>query len=174
MLLRAFSMIYPPSNSVCLPCAFVDLIALSIVCHVLALRRRMCVSDVKYPLEPRKQEETHPHPPTEPQTPHLLLDDIRWNGCENCQCYNEANCTNFKFLLLGMILAGNGAPWLFIVKEVPVPFFWLFPTIEYWFTIFIKLQKGACCLRPVINYENVFNSPVGTGLLMGRISQSSI
>lgn len=64
--LNVFSIIYPPSNSVCLPCAFVDLIALSIFCHFLALRGKMCVSDIKYPLEPRKQEETHPHPPAEP------------------------------------------------------------------------------------------------------------
>lgn len=101
----------------------------------------------------------------------MTLEDY---GCGNFQHYNEANCTNFKFLLLGMFLVGNEAPYLFIVKEVSDPFFWLFPTIEYWFIIFIKLQMGPYCLRPAINYENAFSSPVGTDFLWGEFHRAKL
>ena len=101
----------------------------------------------------------------------MTLED---NGCGNCQHYNETNCTNFKFLPLGTFLVGNEAPCLFIVKEVSFPFSRLSPSIEYWFIIFIKLQMGACCLRPVINYENVFSSPGGTDFLWGEFPRAKL
>lgn len=47
-----------------------------------------------------------------------------------------------------------------------------YPPIGYWFIIFIKLQMGACCMRPAINYENVLSSSVGADLRKGRMSES--
>ena len=86
-----------------------------------------CLGTYQQMNEERRRRLTHAiqQSPKHLTSSWMTLDD---SGCEHCQCDNEAN---LKFLLLGMFLVGNGAPCLFIVKEVRAPFFRLFPTIEY-------------------------------------------